>query len=261
VGIASRILKIRRWQGRIRYLWRVMPLIDAMRLTLDENKPGEARISLWPIEKEVVIRRMTTDLKCLEKVFIANEYKSPFEMAPQVIVDAGANIGMATLFFAHAYPNARIFAIEPEPLNFEMLKKNCREMSNVTLLKAALWHDNKNVRIANPGADAWAFTVTDQTSQAGNMGAVSTITITDILGRMNVDQIDLLKLDVEGAELQLFSNGADKWLGRVRNIVVELHDRYLPGCAQGFYSALMSRRFVQELNGENIFIKMIDNGP
>ncbi len=252
--------KLRRWQQRIRILWRVMPLFDALRLTLAENKPGEARIYLRPIKREVVIRRKTTDLSCLEKVFIADEYRSPFQLAPQVIVDAGANVGMATLFFARQYPYARIVAIEPEPLNFEMLKKNCEGMSNVTLLKSALWSDSCNVRIANPSAEAWAFSVTDQTSEADGLATVSTITIADILRRMNTDHIDLLKLDIEGSELQLFSKGADKWLGRVRHIVVELHDRYVPGCAQAFYSALMSRRFVQELRGENIFIKMIDNG-
>src|SRR4051812_28109951 len=100
MGVGSRMLALAR---RTRYWSSVFPLVDAINLVVNEEKPGEARIYLSPIKREVVVRRMTTDLLCLEKVFIGNEYQSPFDIMPQVIVDAGANIGMATLFFAHAY--------------------------------------------------------------------------------------------------------------------------------------------------------------
>ena len=48
--------------------------------------------------------------------------------------------------------------------------------------------------------------------------------------------------------------------GILRHLVIELHDRLNPGCAQAFYAALMSRKFVQEIRGENIFIKFNDDG-
>ena len=181
-----------------------MPLLDATQLALTENRPGQARIYLQPIDKEVVLRRQTTDLQCLEKVLIAEEYRSPFQLSPRVIVDAGANVGMATLFFAREYPQAHVVAIEPELSNFEMLKRNCQGLTNVTLIQAALWPENCELRIGNPNAAAWAFTISDRFCGPNSSPAVSAITIIDILQRLNIDHIDLLKLDIEGSELQLF---------------------------------------------------------
>ena len=86
---------------------------------------------------------------------------------------------------------------------------------------------------------------------------VSAITMEDILRKLAVSRIDLLKLDIEGSERELFSTDSGAWLNRVEYIVVELHDRYRPGCAKAFYSALATRDFIQEIRGENIFIRLI----
>lgn len=250
------IRKLRTDQARIRTLWSIMPFRDAVSLVFAEKLPGNVRIFLRPLGRHVVIRRLTTDLACLQKVFVGNEYQCPFQLAPELIVDAGANIGMATLFFAHHYPNARIIAIEPESSNFTMLQTNCEGIKNITLIKSALWSNACRLRIADSDAAAWAFSVTDQLPVDDRSEPVMATTIPEILDRMNAIQIDLLKLDIEGAELELFSVGSEKWLNRVCNIVIELHDRYVPGCAKAFYSALSSRNFVQELRGENIFVKL-----
>ena len=75
------------------------------------------------------------------------------------------------------------------------------------------------------------------------------------LRQSSADKIDLLKLDIEGAELELFSCGSDVWLGHVRLLVLELHDRFRPGCAQALYTAANGRPFTQEIRGETLFIR------
>lgn len=237
-----------------------MPFVDALKVTLTESKPGTMRIYLRPIEREISLRGATTDVKCLEKVFIGGEYWSPFPISPRAIVDAGANVGMATLYFAQQYPDAQIIAIEPEALNFEALERNCKGLPNVTLFKGALWSKQRDLTIVNPSAKSWAFAVADRLCEDRNSSVVPTITIPEVLDRLMVDKIDLLKLDIEGSELELFSSGSDKWLGQVRLIVIELHDRYVPGCAKAFYSAVTSQKFVQEVRGENIFVKIFSDG-
>jgi FkbM family methyltransferase len=249
------ILRIRWLMGRIRVLWRVMPLLDAVRLALTESRPGEIRIYLRPVAKKVVLRRQTTDLLCLLKVFIADEYRSPISISPKVIVDAGANVGMATLFFARQYPQARIVAIEPEASNFEMLKQNCQELPNVTLIRAALWPEHRKLKIKDAGAHADSFSISQECTD--DSPGVATITVMDILHCLNADRIHLLKLDIEGSEFHLFSKNPDLWLDRIDVIAVELHDRFVPGCSRAFYSALVSREFSQEIRGENIFVRMI----
>jgi FkbM family methyltransferase len=242
----------------IREFWRIMSPLGLLQLARPDHAPGAARIYLRPISREVLIRRGTTDLKCLLKVFLSNEYHLPFEMSPRVIVDAGANIGMATLFFAARFPDACIVAIEPEASNFELLKQNCAGLSNVMLVQAALWPQEQRLWLSDSYSEEWAFQVATHASPASkNLGEVRAITIGQILRQLHTDRIDLLKLDIEGSEFELFSNNADQWLDHVRLIAIELHDCLRPGCAHAFYSALVSRRFVQEIRGENIFVKIL----
>lgn len=244
---------------RARVLRRAMRLRDALRVMRPPKTPQEILVYLKMINRHVCIRSETTDLKCLEKVFVYDEYKLPFELHPRLIVDAGANVGMATLYFAHKYPEAQVVAIEPEYSNYEMLRRNCGGLPNVTTIQGALWPVNCPLEIEDKTTEAWTFRITDHSSGSGNT-VVPAVTITDILERVQAKRIDLLKLDIEGSELQLFSNGGEQWIDRVQAIAIELHDRIRPGCARAFYSVLTAKEFVQEVRGENVFVKIVDPG-
>src|SRR5579863_6633916 len=106
-----------------------------MRVARSEKGKAEIQFRLCASGRNVALRPDTTDMKCFVKVFVDEEYKTPFSIKPKVIVDAGANIGMATLYYSQTYPEARILSIEPESSNFNMLKKNCGDLPNVTLFK------------------------------------------------------------------------------------------------------------------------------
>lgn len=238
---------------RLRSLHKAVRLRDALKLMYRSNTDQEVDVYLKNVGRHVCIRCGTSDLLCLEKVFIDAEYYSPFILSPETIVDAGANVGMATLYFAYRYPGAKIVALEPASSNFEMLRRNCGDLPNTTLIKAALWPTNSDLMITDPAAEAWMFAVADRST--GGLGeAVQGITIETILERTGANRIDLLKIDIEGAERELFSESAAKWIDRVDTIVIELHDRYKLGCAEAFYSAVAARTFAQEVKGENIFL-------
>src|SRR5688572_6336531 len=90
-----------------------------------------ARLASGPVEVEthpiglkhpLWLRLKTSDLPTLQKVWRDEEYR--FDGDPKFIVDAGANIGIASIYFATKFPNARVIAIEPEPENFTLLEKN-----------------------------------------------------------------------------------------------------------------------------------------
>lgn len=239
-----------------------MPLFDAIRLTLaddtlSEGEEREAKLFLTPVGQKIVIRLGTTDLSCLEKVFVQGDYELPFSLvAPRLIVDAGANIGMASLFFGSRFPEAQIIAIEPEKSNFNLLEQNCRNLPNITLMQAALWPEQCSLTISDCSAEKYAFRVTNQFPAGSNIKRIAGITIGDILQQSDAPRIDLLKLDIEGSELELFAKETANWLDRVEIIAVELHDRFRPGCAHALYSALAPKKFVQEIRGETIFIKI-----
>lgn len=230
----------------IRYLSRAMPTGEAIKLlrSARTKRPINLRVL-----SGVQLRGGTTDIECFEKVVIRKEYAIPFPIAvPNVIIDAGANVGMATVYFHSAFPSAKIIAIEPEARNFQILQKNAAHLEGVTTCFQALWPVKDIIRLGDPDQGEWGYAV----SEVGEH--VETITPQELL-HMAGGHIDIFKIDIEGAERELFSGNTD-WLDHVGVIVIELHDRLKPGCARALYSALSGRNFRQEISGENIFIKL-----
>jgi FkbM family methyltransferase len=226
---------------------------DALRLMVKMGrKRAETDVFLRRVNRRVTIRPGTSDFHCISKVFVHEEYAIPFEATnPRLIIDAGANIGLTTLYFSARFPDAKIIAIEPESSNYELLVRNCAGMTNVTPRHAAVWNTDTPLQIENPDAEKWGFKVTPG---AHTGSAIKALTIPQILAQSGHDTIDILKLDIEGAERELFCNGCETWLPHVTMIIIELHDRYIPGCSHAVYSKLCQLPFQQEVRGENVFL-------
>ena len=182
------------------------------------------------------------DLYVLLEVFgriSGRVYQPSLVGTPELIIDAGANVGFASAMFASRYPMARIISIEPDPQNCEMFRRNCGLYPNVRLVQAALWFRSGWVTIQNPGDASFLFHVAecDKTEHA-----IEAVTIPEILAGENSKRIDILKLDIEGGEIRLFSKDFE-WLRTVRLIIAELHDQYVSGCTEALLGAIKDRRF------------------
>jgi FkbM family methyltransferase len=232
-------------------LRRLVSLTDAFVLSGGGPRGELARIRVKPLGADVFIRPGTSDLACFEQVFVGREYAPPYDIDPRVIIDAGANVGAATLFFADRYPQARIIALEPEPTNFEVLRRNCDGRKNVTLLEAALWSCNTRLSLVNPTAQKYAAAF-DQDPAGGEVAA---LTVDWLMQTYGLARVDLLKMDVEGAEREIFADRPG-WLAKVDVLAIELHDQSRRGCAQALYSALHGRDFQQEIRGEILAIRL-----
>ena len=232
-----------------RSLSRALARGDALRLAR-ASKPGVAEpFAVKGLSAPVHLRPGTVDLEVFEKIFLKREYKLPFPVQPTRIVDAGAHIGLASRFFAHRHPRARIVAIEPMADNLAVLARNAAACPQIEVCPGALW--GSAAQLAGSGEASWSNVMRE------SRGAADTIrgwTIPEILARTGWDRIDLLKLDVEGAEREIFSDTAEAWLPRVRLIVIELHDRFQPGCSAAFYRRIAGRLEAQEVQGENVFV-------
>jgi FkbM family methyltransferase len=206
-----------------------------------------------------MLRAGTSDVPVFRQIFVQQELGFPVEGDPRVIVDAGANIGLASLYFSARFPRARILALEVEPSNFRMLETNTEGCPQVTPLLLGLWSRRTRLRINNPGAQHWAFTVSEA-GEAGH-GTVEGVGVGDILGEYGLSTIDLLKLDVEGAELEVFSEHAAPWVARVGTIAVEFHDRFRPGCYQAALRALRGQGYTLTKWGEYTVFRRVGLRP
>jgi FkbM family methyltransferase len=201
-----------------------------------------------------MLRIPSSDLHVFEQVFMREEYDFATIRAPEVIIDAGANIGLASIYFASRFPACRIIALEPESENFRMLERNAAHYPNIVPVHGALWHEEGTIDLVDPGLGAWGF-MTDGASgdvRGERKHSVAAYTVESLMRTHGLDRIDLLKVDIEGAEREVFSH-AQGWIERVDALIVELHERMKSGCVRSFYNA--TNDFDAEwLQGENVFL-------
>ena len=201
------------------------------------------------LQQHVIVRPKTSDVATFEKIFILEEYEFPYATSVKFIIDAGANVGYAALFFAHQYPEASIVCIEPEMSNIEILKQNIQQHKQIEVFDNALWHTTACLQIDNPSGQKYAFRV----SQV-QKSDIKSITVQQVLRHKQWSQIDIFKIDIEGAEKQVFSTNTD-WIQHTHAFVIELHEQMVPGCEYSFYSALDKYGSYQHFKqGENTII-------
>jgi len=139
-----------------------------------------------------------------------------------LIIDAGANIGAATLQFWSFFPSARIVSIEPEANNHALLVRNTAGL-DVVCMQAAVSAREGRVRLSDPGEGHWGFR-----TEAAADGEIQCVTINDIFRRHGATHFPfIVKIDIEGGEAALFSD-ATEWVGQTPILIIELHDWLLP---------------------------------
>jgi|GEM_PF-1011122 FkbM family methyltransferase len=218
----------------------------------------EVALRAPPAPRPVRLRLDTSDLPTFLQVFIRQEYAIELAEPPAYVMDLGANIGLAAAWFAGRYPGAKIVCVEPDEGNHRMLLANTEGYPDVLAVHAAVWPEPGRlevVRAAPDGAPLGAWGVqTRAAAEGGPDGAdhVPAVTIPELMRRAGFPRIDLLKVDIEGAELELFSRNVEAWLGCVRCLVVETHDRFRPGSRAAVERALEGRGFERRKSGENL---------
>jgi FkbM family methyltransferase len=199
----------------------------------------------------VHLRPGTSDLFTFGQVFLFQQYAIDLPFAPRRIVDAGANIGLAALYFAHRYPGARIATIEPSPENHARVLLNTRSYSDqMRHFCMGLWCRDGSLDLADPYHSHNSFVV-HEAAEAG-AGRVSAISMATLLREMQWEAIDLLKIDIEGAEREVFETGYETWLPRTRALYIEIHDFMKPGCSKSVFRAISQYNFALSLRDENL---------
>lgn len=166
----------------------------------------------------------TADLTAVMGLFLKNYYKG-IKDSYDVVVDIGAHIGCFSIFAAGRA--RRVFALEPVPDNFELLKANLREnrLDNVTAHCAAIAETDGETTLYyhDTHSDSHSTRAPDPGSHFLRRLSVPTLSIASLMARHDIDRIDMIKMDCEGAEYDvLFALDPDV-AARIGEIFLEYH--------------------------------------
>ncbi len=213
-------------------------------------KARKVQLAGYPV---IQLRANSTDIDIFNQVLINEEYKLVLPDAPAVIVDGGGNIGLTALYFAQKYPQASIFTFEPDAANYQVLSANTHSIPRIQAFEEALWYHNNGVYMQAAAAND-SHSVTANASDTASM--VATKTLLRLIHEKKISCIDVLKLDIEGAEKELFEHDAQQWLPYIKTLVIELHDRFKPGCSKSLFTALQSHTYDLSIQGELLIINL-----
>lgn len=211
----------------------------AIRIVSNNRHRGVLKkMSLRKYNQSFYYRLNTTDFPIL-RLIIGREMVFKQIVDPKLIIDAGANAGYVSVYYAKHFPDCEIFSIELEESNFELLKMNTASYPNVKPIQAALWNHSNGVSFGNHNQKD-SFNLFGN-SEKTNIAA--SVTLTDLVPYNQ--KIDLLKLDIEGAEIEILEYMKDKNI-EPKVLVVELHDRFREGCSASLERYLEGRSYKRE---------------
>jgi FkbM family methyltransferase len=203
--------------------------------------------SEFPIE----MRAHTSDREVLGQVFIQREYEAAKLSQPKMILDLGANVGYSSAYFLSRYPTASVLAVEPDPGNYAACCRNLAPFGRrARTIQGAAWVECTRLLLDKgtyrDGRD-WATQVRRPTQASESLADVDAYDVPTLIGLCHTPEIDLLKIDIERSELELFSRKTEDWLPRVRNLCIELHG---PECEAVFFRALLGYFYNLNHSGE-----------
>ena len=205
------------------------------------------------VAKPLFLRGGTTDIEVFMQVIFNQEYKIHFSFQPEYIMDLGANVGYTAVHFANRFPNSKIISVEPESENYNLLVKNTEHYKNVIPVKAGVWNKSTSLKIVNDKVASWGFMVVE--CDKNDEGALPAVSITDLMKTYNFPHIDILKIDIEGSEKELFEQDYDFWLSKTKLMLVETHDGMRKGAAKSLFKALENYDYHLSTSGENLLIR------
>jgi FkbM family methyltransferase len=173
--------------------------------------------------KKIFLRKKSVDQEVYDYVFV-EKYHRPFKeitVKDPVILDLGANIGLTIIDFKILYPGSKIYAYELDKDNYELSVLNCKKLSGCYLHNEAIWSEPTEIKY-NKSVNNDAYKIETNITQHENTITVQAVTIQQIIERYQLKTIDYVKLDIEGAEYEVFQKNLD-WLDITRQIKIEIH--------------------------------------
>lgn len=211
---------------------------------------GPMSVPVRGLAHRLLMRPATSDYLVFKQIYVEDEYAPLDELVitPNLIVDCGANVGYSSAYFLSRFPFARVLALEPDPENAEICRRNLEPYGDrAQVLARAVWSHLSRLTLLHFGqlGDQGEYGVQvfeAPATKAGegpadfpehvhrgpnppiSVGEVEALDLWSVFELGGKEPIDILKIDIEKAELEIFRDAALPWLAHVKNIVIELHD-------------------------------------
>lgn len=211
------------------------------------NNSSVSCLNVFGLSHPFFLRRIKSDLSVFRDFFLKEDYATTISGAKR-IVDAGANIGAATLIFKKRYPGAEVVAIEPDSDNCMLFKKNTAAYDGVVLYQGGIASEHKRfMRIKDKSVASYSYEM-----EYADEGLPS-LSIDGLMKELGWDELDVVKIDIEGGEKEMLSRNTE-WLSKTKQIIIELHDYKLAGCSHALIQAIKDHDFNITFSGENIVL-------
>jgi FkbM family methyltransferase len=222
-----------------------------LRARMGVSKPPLLKLKIKNAQYPLFMRTGSSDREVLGQIFIENEYEPIAVSQPKMILDLGANVGYSSAYFLTKYPAASVVAVEPDPGNYEICCRNLEPYgSRAKVVHGAAWPERSKL-VVDRGAwrDGREWTAQVRVAKEENVSSISVdgYDMPSLIGLSGATEIDLLKIDIEKSELELFSRNTESWLPRIRNLCIELHGA---DCEAIFFRALADYSYNLSRTGE-----------
>jgi FkbM family methyltransferase len=202
-------------------------IVNWLKFLKGEKNIKEIQLSHLPRFKRGFTNLIKPNIEYVDSASLLSAYREIFKKEiydfkcdgnPRII-DCGANIGLAIIYWKRKFPDAEIIGFEPDPEIFRVLKKNIRKQdySDVSLYKKGVYIRDDTLKFYQEGADGGHLVNNDE-SDGNNFIAVP---VTDLKKYLN-KPVDMLKIDIEGSEVDVIPD-CEENLRNVKNLFVEFH--------------------------------------
>jgi FkbM family methyltransferase len=191
---------------------------------LSKNCHGNERFEKYKLNAPY----LRNTIALFDEIFMRNEYNLKLNTSSPVIFDCGANLGFATIFFNWIYPKSKIFSFEPEPRTYALLKDNIlkNKLSNVKIHNKALSLIDGKIAFFS-GDSPGSLGASINKNRGGNtQNYVDSIKLSNFIKNNDIQKIDLIKMDIEGAEIDVIKDLSESGkLTITNNFIIEYHHK------------------------------------
>jgi len=226
-------------------------LSDSLKKDGVDFKKKDKQIIVYFPEKLILRKSPSSDFPVFLQVFHEKQYEPVVSFCRwnniqvNTIVDLGANVGLTSIYLKKQFGKAVIYAIEPDLLNFETLQNNINEFTDIKAEQLAIWSHETFLSPAYEEQSDWGKTFHENSNNHSH--SIKAMSIRQFISHKQLNIIDILKIDIEGAEKHIFEGELD-FLGQVKVIAIEIHETFI--AKKTIQDILLNKGFILQEAGE-----------